>query len=302
MVDEPEQERVRAWLAKNGIQAITPPSRVESCRRELIQAGAWQSATDPIHANKSVAEAPWFSNEFKEYGRGQRRAFACMFLDDCKPGVELLDKNWNAQQPKGNSLFYEVFDSGWSSDDDGTSNSAMRMLYKAVTADPEPSTTGPSPRSSTPAASNMARYKMPCARSPIQACGRWRTTATTGKPSATTSPWPRNCAPIRKPANTYTRPMRTDWPIRPSRNGTDATIHGTRRRSNRWTKWSTWRAWNSGGTGAPRGCATIRPNRPTWTGSRACKGYADGSNSRCQSDSPITTSPRSSAQRGSRPA
>lgn len=137
MVDEPEQERVRAWLAENGIQAITPPSRVESCRRELIQAGAWQSATDPIHANKSVAEAPWFSNEFKEYGRGQRRAFACMFLDDCKPGVELLDKNWNAQQPKGNSLFYEVFDSGWSSDDDGTSNSAMRMLYKAVTAGPE---------------------------------------------------------------------------------------------------------------------------------------------------------------------
>lgn len=137
MVDEPEQERVRAWLAENGIQAITPPSSVESCRRELIQAGAWQSATDPIHANKSVAEAPWFSNEFKEYGRGQRRAFACMFLDDCKPGVELLDKNWNAQQPKGNSLFYEVFDSGWSSDDDGTSNSAMRMLYKAVTADPE---------------------------------------------------------------------------------------------------------------------------------------------------------------------
>lgn len=137
MVDEPEQERVRAWLAENGIQAITPPSRVESCRRELIQAGAWQSATDPIHANKSVAEAPWFSNEFKEYGRGQRRALACMFLDDCKPGVELLDKNWNAQQPKGNSLFYEVFDSGWSSDDDGTSNSAMRMLYKAVTADPE---------------------------------------------------------------------------------------------------------------------------------------------------------------------
>lgn len=137
MVDEPEQERVRAWLAENGIQAITPPSRVESCRRELIQAGAWQSATDPIHANKSVAEAPWFSNEFKEYGRGQRRAFACMFLDDCKSGVELLDKNWNAQQPKGNSLFYEVFDSGWSSDDDGTSNSAMRMLYKAVTADPE---------------------------------------------------------------------------------------------------------------------------------------------------------------------
>lgn len=137
MVDEPEQERVRAWLAENGIQAITPPSRVESCRRKLIQAGAYQSATDPIHANKSVAEAPWFSNEFKEYGRGQRRAFACMFLDDCKPGVELLDKNWNAQQPKGNSLFYEVFDSGWSSDDDGTSNSAMRMLYKAVTADPE---------------------------------------------------------------------------------------------------------------------------------------------------------------------
>lgn len=135
--DEPEQERVRAWLAENGIQAITPSARVESCRRELIQAGAWQSATDPIHANKSVAEAPWFSNEFKEYGRGQRRAFACMFLDDCKPGVELLDKNWNAQQPKGNSLFYEVFDSGWSSDDDGTSNSAMRMLYKAVTADPE---------------------------------------------------------------------------------------------------------------------------------------------------------------------
>lgn len=137
MVDEPEQERVRAWLAENGIQAITPPSRVESCRRGLIQAGAWQSATDPIHANKSVVEAPWFSNEFKEYGRGQRRAFACMFLDDCKPGVELLDKNWNAQQPKGNSLFYEVFDSGWSSDDDGTSNSAMRMLYKAVTSDPE---------------------------------------------------------------------------------------------------------------------------------------------------------------------
>ena len=60
-----------------------------------------------------------------------------MFLDECKPGVDLLGKNWNAQQPTGNDLFDTVFDNGWSSDDEGASNSAMRMLYKAVSADPE---------------------------------------------------------------------------------------------------------------------------------------------------------------------
>ena len=60
-----------------------------------------------------------------------------MFLDDCKPGVDLLEKNWNAQRPQGNNLFDTIFDSGWSSDDEGASSSAMRMLAKAVTADPK---------------------------------------------------------------------------------------------------------------------------------------------------------------------
>lgn len=137
LVDQPEHARVREWLADNGLEDVAPPVSVERCRTELTQTGAWQSATDPIHANKSVVEAPWFSNVLKEHGHGQQRAFAAMFLDDCKPGVELLGKNWNAQQPTGNDLFDTVFDNGWSSDDEGASNSAMRMLYKAVSADPE---------------------------------------------------------------------------------------------------------------------------------------------------------------------
>lgn len=137
MVGQPERTRIRQWLADNDLQDMTPPASVEGCRRELVQTGAWQSATDPIHARKSVVEAPWFSNVLKEHGHGQQRAFASMFLDDCKPGVELLGKNWNAQQPTGNDLFDTVFDNGWSSDDEGASNSAMRMLYKAVSADPE---------------------------------------------------------------------------------------------------------------------------------------------------------------------
>lgn len=137
MVGQPERTRIRQWLADNDLQDMTPPASVEGCRRELVQTGAWQSATDPIHARKSVAEAPWFSNVLKEHGRGQRRAFASMFLDDCKPGVDLLEKNWNAQRPQGNNLFDTIFDNGWSSDDEGASSSAMRMLYKAVTADPK---------------------------------------------------------------------------------------------------------------------------------------------------------------------
>lgn len=137
MVGQPERTRIRQWLADNDLQDMTPPASVEGCRRELVQTGAWQSATDPIHARKSVAEAPWFSNVLKEHGRGQRRAFASMFLDDCKPGVDLLEKNWNAQRPQGNNLFDTIFDSGWSSDDEGASSSAIRMLYKAVTADPK---------------------------------------------------------------------------------------------------------------------------------------------------------------------
>lgn len=137
LVDQPEHARVREWLADNGLEDVAPPVSVERCRTELTQTGAWQSATDPIHANKSVAEAPWFSNVLKEHGHGQQRAFAAMFLDECKPGVDLLGKNWNAQQPTGNDLFDTVFDNGWSSDDEGASNSAMRMLYKAVSADPE---------------------------------------------------------------------------------------------------------------------------------------------------------------------
>lgn len=137
LVDQPEHARVREWLADNDLQDMTPPASVEGCRRELAQTGAWQSATDPIHARKSVAEAPWFSNVLKEHGHGQQRAFASMFLDDCKPGVDLLEKNWNAQRPQGNNLFDTIFDNGWSSDDEGASSSAMRMLYKAVTADPK---------------------------------------------------------------------------------------------------------------------------------------------------------------------
>lgn len=136
LVDQPERARVREWLADNGLEDVTPPVSVERCRTELIRTGAWQSATDPIHANKSVVEAPWFSNVLKEHGHGQKRAFAAMFLDECKPGVDLLGKNWNERQPTGNGLFDTVFDNGWSSDDEGASNSAMRMLYKAVSADP----------------------------------------------------------------------------------------------------------------------------------------------------------------------
>ena len=124
---------IRDRLAGNGLEDVAPPVSVERCRTELTQTGAWQSATDPIHANKSVVEAPWFSNVLKEHGHGQRRAFAAMFLDDCKPGVDLLGKNWNAQQPTGNDLFDTVFDNGWSSDDEGASNSCL--LY-----------TSPSPR------------------------------------------------------------------------------------------------------------------------------------------------------------
>jgi len=137
LVDQPERARVREWLADNGLGDAMPPVSVERCRTELIQTGAWQSATDPIHANKSVVEAPWFSNVLKEHGHGQKRAFAAMFLDGCKPGVDLLGENWDARQPTGNDLFDVVFDNGWSSDDEGSSNSAMRMLYKAVSADPE---------------------------------------------------------------------------------------------------------------------------------------------------------------------
>lgn len=137
LVDQPEHARVREWLADNGLEDVAPPVSVERCRTELTQTGAWQSATDPIHANKSVVEAPWFSNVLKEHGHGQKRAFAAMFLDECKPGVDLLGKNWNERQPTGNDLFDTVFDNGWSSDDEGASNSAMRMLYKAVSADPE---------------------------------------------------------------------------------------------------------------------------------------------------------------------
>ena len=136
LVDQPERARVREWLADNGLEDVTPSVSVERCRTELIRTGAWQSATDPIHANKSVVEAPWFSNVLKEHGHGQKRAFAAMFLDECKPGVDLLGKNWNERQPTGNGLFDTVFDNGWSSDDEGASNSAMRMLYKAVSADP----------------------------------------------------------------------------------------------------------------------------------------------------------------------
>lgn len=303
MVDEPEQERVRAWLAENGIQVITPPSRVESCRRELIQAGAWQSATDPIHANKSVAEAPWFSNEFKEYGRGQRRAFACMFLDDCKPGVELLDKNWNAQQPKGNSLFYEVFDSGWSSDDDGTSNSAMRMLYKAVTADPEAIDDR-----TIATILNTSGFK----HGPVQDALRKITDPSLWKVEDHGYYREAKCDYLALAKELRAHPETCEYLYAAD---ADRLAHPTvEKRYGRYNSWNqkTFKpldevvdmggAWNSGGTGAPRGCAPIRPNRPTWTGSRACKGYADGSNSRCQSDSPITTSPRSSAQRGSRPA
>ena len=71
---------MREWLADNGLEDVAPPVSVERCRTELTQTGAWQSATDPIHANKSVVEAPWFSNVLKEHGHGQQRAFAAMFL------------------------------------------------------------------------------------------------------------------------------------------------------------------------------------------------------------------------------
>ena len=110
LVDQPEHARVREWLAGNGLEDVAPPVSVERCRTELIRTGAWQSATDPIHANKSVVEAPWFSNVLKEHGHGQQRAFAAMFLDGCKPGVDLLGKNWNERQPTGNGLFDTVFD------------------------------------------------------------------------------------------------------------------------------------------------------------------------------------------------
>lgn len=83
-------------------------------------------------------------------------------------------------------------------------------------------------------------------------------------------------------------------PSRPSRNGTDATIHGTRRRSNHWTRWSTWKAWNSGEAAGTHGWTPIRPNLRTRTVSRACNPCTNDSRDRCPRDSPTTTSPRNS--------
>ncbi len=138
LTDGPERERVHDWLASNGLDdaSIEPVAAAERARADLRRAGAWKSATDPIRATTAVVAEPWFANAVKQQGGGFKMALASMFIDECKPGVSLLARDWDAARPQGNALFDAVFARGWSDDQGGEGNSAMRMLYKAVTADP----------------------------------------------------------------------------------------------------------------------------------------------------------------------
>lgn len=138
LAGRPEHDRTNGWLAQNGLDdgSLEPAVSAEQAVRELRQSGAWQSATDPLHTTKAMVEEAWFA-DVSDAHNGQKMAMASKFIDDCKPGVELLAKNWDADNPQGNALFGSVFEQGWSGDGNGIANSTMRMLYKAVTADPE---------------------------------------------------------------------------------------------------------------------------------------------------------------------
>lgn len=138
LAGRPEHDRTNDWLAQNGLDdgSLEPAVSAEQAVRELRQSGAWQSATDPLHTTKAMVEEAWFA-DVSDAHNGQKMAMASKFIDDCKPGVELLAKNWDADNPQGNALFVSVFEQGWSGDGNGIANSTMRMLYKAVTADPE---------------------------------------------------------------------------------------------------------------------------------------------------------------------
>lgn len=138
LAGRPEHDRTNDWLAQNGLDdgSLEPAVSAEQAVRELRQSGAWQSATDPLHTTKAMVEEVWFA-DVSDAHNGQKMAMASKFIDDCKPGVELLAKNWDADNPQGNALFGSVFEQGWSGDGNGIANSTMRMLYKAVTADPE---------------------------------------------------------------------------------------------------------------------------------------------------------------------
>lgn len=138
LAGRPEHDRTNDWLAQNGLDdgSLEPAVSAEQAVRELRQSGAWQSATDPLHTTKAMVEEAWFA-DVSDAHNGQKMAMASKFIDDCKPGVELLAKNWDADNPQGNALFGSVFKQGWSGDGNGIANSTMRMLYKAVTADPE---------------------------------------------------------------------------------------------------------------------------------------------------------------------
>lgn len=138
LAGRPEHDRINDWLAQNGLDdgSLEPAVSAEQAVRELRQSGAWQSATDPLHTTKAMVEEAWFA-DVSDAHNGQKMAMASKFIDDCKPGVELLAKNWDADNPQGNALFGSVFEQGWSGDGNGIANSTMRMLYKAVTADPE---------------------------------------------------------------------------------------------------------------------------------------------------------------------
>lgn len=138
LAGRPEHDRTNDWLAQNGLDdgSLEPAVSAEQAVRELRQSGAWQSATDPLHTTKAMVEEAWFA-DVSDAHNGQKTAMASKFIDDCKPGVELLAKNWDADNPQGNALFGSVFEQGWSGDGNGIANSTMRMLYKAVTADPE---------------------------------------------------------------------------------------------------------------------------------------------------------------------
>lgn len=138
LAGRPEHDRTNDWLAQNGLDdgSLELAVSAEQAVRELRQSGAWQSATDPLHTTKAMVEEAWFA-DVSDAHNGQKMAMASKFIDDCKPGVELLAKNWDADNPQGNALFGSVFEQGWSGDGNGIANSTMRMLYKAVTADPE---------------------------------------------------------------------------------------------------------------------------------------------------------------------
>ena len=138
LAGRPEHDRTNDWLAQNGLDdgSLEPAVSAEQAVRELRQSGAWQSATDPLHTAKAMVEEAWFA-DVSDAHNGQKMAMASKFIDDCKPGVELLAKNWDADNPQGNALFGSVFEQGWSGDGNGIANSTMRMLYTAVTADPE---------------------------------------------------------------------------------------------------------------------------------------------------------------------